>query len=102
MPGSQPVTQPWVQPQQVAVKPIYTAQVQPQAKTPQIGVKAMPKPQIRPQAVAQPPPPTIAPPPMPRIVIIKCPKCKGNMQINTAMLGQKMKCPHCGVEGRIG
>lgn len=106
MPGSQPVTQPWVQPQQAVVKPISTAQVPPQAQAPQIGVKAMPKPQVKPQvrtqAVAQPPPPTIAPPPMPRIVIIKCPKCKGNMQINTAMLGQKMKCPHCGVEGRIG
>jgi predicted RNA-binding Zn-ribbon protein involved in translation (DUF1610 family) len=40
--------------------------------------------------------------PQSRVVVIKCPKCKGAMQINTAMLGQKMKCPHCGVEGRIG
>ncbi|UCE36361.1 MAG: hypothetical protein JSW00_12625 [Thermoplasmata archaeon] len=38
----------------------------------------------------------------PKIININCPKCKGAMQINTAMLGQKIKCPHCGVEGRIG
>lgn len=63
-------------------------------------VQARPQTAVQPQAVA----PTGKPQPItqPKIVVIKCPKCQGAMQINTAMLGQKMKCPHCGVEGRIG
>jgi predicted RNA-binding Zn-ribbon protein involved in translation (DUF1610 family) len=62
--------------------------------------QAQPKTAVQPRAVA----PVVKPQPItqPRIVVIKCPKCHGAMQINTAMLGQKMKCPHCGVEGRIG
>jgi cell division protein FtsW (lipid II flippase)/ribosomal protein S27E len=54
----------------------------------------------QPQAAAVPVQPKA--PAKSRIVVIKCPKCKGDMQINTAMLGQKIKCPHCGVEGKIG
>jgi hypothetical protein len=47
--------------------------------------------------------PTVVQPPKPvNIVIIKCPKCQGAMEINKNMIGQKVKCPHCGVEGRLG
>jgi hypothetical protein len=66
-----------------------------QATTPQV-VQAQPQTAVQPQVAAAPAAP------QPKIIVIKCPKCKGAMQINTAMLGQKMKCPHCGVEGRIG
>jgi predicted RNA-binding Zn-ribbon protein involved in translation (DUF1610 family) len=101
IPGTQPFAQ-QAQLQQVAVKPIPAAPAQPQVQAQQVGLKAMPTPQVQPQPVAQQPRPTIAPAPKSKIVVIKCPKCQGSMQINTAMLGQKMKCPHCGVEGRIG
>jgi predicted RNA-binding Zn-ribbon protein involved in translation (DUF1610 family) len=82
-----------------------TPAVQPQARAAQVTtaqvVQAQPQTTVQPRAVA----PAVQPQPkitQPRIVVIKCPKCQGAMQINTAMLGQKMKCPHCGVEGRIG
>ncbi|MEE9150336.1 MAG: hypothetical protein V3U20_00695 [Thermoplasmata archaeon] len=119
--GTQPIAQQEVQVQQIGVKAMPPVQTQPQAPTQQIGVKAMPpvqaRPQVpaqqigvkatptvqpQPQVVAQQPQPAAPPIPKGRIVVIKCPKCKGSMQINTAMLGQKMKCPHCGVEGKIG
>ena len=88
-----------------AVTPVVQTQTTPaQATTPQV-VQAPPqtvvqptvKPQVATTAVKLQPTK-----PQPRIIVIKCPKCQGAMQINTAMLGQKMKCPHCGVEGRIG
>lgn len=103
--------------QQIGVKAMPPVQAQPQAQTQQVGIKATPTVQARPQAQqvgvkstpsVQPQPQVVAPQPQPaapppgRIIVIKCPKCQGSMQINTAMLGQKMKCPHCGVEGRIG
>ncbi len=82
-----------------------TPAVQPQARAAQVTtaqvVQAQPQTVVQPRAAA----PAVKPQPkitQPRIVVIKCPKCQGAMQINTAMLGQKMKCPHCGVEGRIG
>lgn len=81
-----PIAQPQTRPTQVT-----TAQV----------VRAQPQITVKPQVAA----PAVKPQPIktqPKIVVIKCPKCQGAMQINTAMLGQKMKCPHCGVEGRIG
>lgn len=93
--------QPQIPAQQIGVKATQMAQPQPQVQAQQIGVKPTPVVQAQPQVVAPQPRPG-AQPPKPRIVVIKCPKCQGNMQINTAMLGQKMKCPHCGVEGRIG
>jgi len=89
---------PAVQPQARAAQ-VTTAQVV-QAQ-PQTTVQPQPQTVVQPRAVA----PAVQPQPkitQPRIVVIKCPKCQGAMQINTAMLGQKMKCPHCGVEGRIG
>jgi predicted RNA-binding Zn-ribbon protein involved in translation (DUF1610 family) len=90
--------------QQIGVKPTQTVsaqvvaptQVTPQqAPAQQIGIKAQPQA----QQVAQQPQPVAA---QPRVIVIKCPRCKGDMQIDTRMLGQKMKCPHCGIEGRIG
>lgn len=106
MTGTQTVTQSPVQAQQMGVKAQTVVQAQPQPQ--QVSVKAMPSAQARPQVQVQPQPQMVAQPapvtpqPQPRIIVIKCPKCQGSMQINTAMLGQKMKCPHCGVEGRIG
>lgn len=90
---------------QATVTTTPTVSTQPQVQT-QATVVAAPQPQV--QATVQPQPQVVAAQPQPqaaakpRIIVIKCPKCKGNMQINTANLGQKMKCPHCGVEGRIG
>jgi hypothetical protein len=88
---------------QPSVTTVQTVQTQPQVQT-QATVAVTPQPQV--QATVQPQPQVVAPQPQaapkPRIIVIKCPKCKGNMQINTANLGQKMRCPHCGVEGRIG
>ena len=93
---TQPQPTQYVQPQtQVAVQqvPVQT-QVVPQQTT------VVPTQVVQPQAVQ--PAQTKTPAKKPKIVQINCPKCKGLMQINTAMLGQKIKCPHCGVEGRIG
>lgn len=98
-----PQTQPQAYTQQIGVKAPQTVtasvvaptQVTPQqAPAQQIGIKAQPQAQQvaqQPQVAAQP-----------KVIVIKCPRCKGDMQIDTRMLGQKMKCPHCGVEGRIG
>lgn len=89
-----------VQPQTI---PVQTAPEQ------QIGIKgqtqvARPKQgATQPQAVAQPQ--HVAQPQTaqkPRIIVINCPRCKGKMQLDTRMMGQKMKCPHCGIEGKIG
>jgi predicted RNA-binding Zn-ribbon protein involved in translation (DUF1610 family) len=101
-----PQTQPQAYAQQIGVKAPQTVTAQvvaPTQVTPQqvpvqqIGIKAQPQAQA--QQVAQQPQPVAA---QPRVIVIKCPRCKGDMQIDTRMLGQKMKCPHCGVEGRIG
>jgi hypothetical protein len=72
--------------------------VQPQVAAQQIGIKGGGAVPAQTQMVAAQPQPA----PQPKIIVIKCPKCQGAMQINTALLGQKMKCPHCGIEGRIG
>ncbi|UCG69013.1 MAG: hypothetical protein JSV09_14700 [Thermoplasmata archaeon] len=88
-----------------SVTPTVQTQTAPaQITTPQV-VQAPPKPAVQPTVQPQVVTPAVKPQPtkpQPRIIVIKCPKCQGAMQINTAMLGQKMKCPHCGVEGRIG
>ncbi len=81
--------------QQIGIKGQPAAQMQPQVAAQQIGIK-----QTAP--VAAQPQPAVQAAPKPKVVVIKCPKCKGDMQISTAMLGQKIKCPHCGVEGKIG
>ena len=102
-PGVQTITAP-VQ----TVQATQQAVVQPQVAAQQIGIKGGQQIGIKggttapaqTQMVAAQP--QIQPAAQPRIVVIKCPKCQGAMQINTAMLGQKMKCPHCGIEGRIG
>ncbi len=89
-----PSAQPRTRSAQVTTAQVVQAQ-------PQTVVQPQPQTVVQPRAVA----PAVKPQPkitQPRIVVIKCPKCQGAMQINTAMLGQKMKCPHCGVEGRIG
>jgi len=111
-PGPQPMTQqqigvkapaaaqPQVQAQKIGIKATPVPQSQVQAQ--QIGIKAQPAVQPQRQVIAPQPQPAPPQPAQPKIIVIKCPKCKGSMQINTAMLGQKMKCPHCGVEGRIG
>ena len=75
--------------------------VQPQAEV-QVQVQATPAVQAQTQAEASKPKAAQAAKPKSKIVVIKCPKCKGDMQIDTGMMGQKMKCPHCGVEGKIG
>jgi hypothetical protein len=84
-----------------AVIPVVQTKTAPvQATTPQV-VQAPTQTAVQPQVAAT----AVKPQPkktQPKILVIKCPKCKGSMQINTAMLGQKMKCPHCGVEGKIG
>ena len=82
------------------VQPLEAAQ--PQVQTPQTVVAATPTVKAQPQVVAQQPQPAPTVKPKSKIVVIKCPKCKGDMQIDTSMVGQKMKCPHCGVEGKIG
>lgn len=82
----QTVVQPQVTAQQIGIK-----------GGQQIGIKGVQTAPVQTQVIAQPQPAQ-----QPKIIVIKCPKCQGAMQINTAMLGQKMKCPHCGVEGRIG
>jgi predicted RNA-binding Zn-ribbon protein involved in translation (DUF1610 family) len=84
--------------QQVGVQTVQPTVVPPQVATQQIGIKGTQPAPVQTQMVPAQPQPA----PQPRIVVIKCPKCQGNMQINTAMLGQKMKCPHCGIEGKIG
>jgi predicted RNA-binding Zn-ribbon protein involved in translation (DUF1610 family) len=91
-----PVQQIGVKAPQTATAQVVTTQAIPQqAPAQQIGIKAQPQAQqvTQPQPVA---------PAQPKVIVIKCPRCKGDMQIDTRMLGQKMKCPHCGVEGRIG
>jgi predicted RNA-binding Zn-ribbon protein involved in translation (DUF1610 family) len=120
VPGMQPGVQPQAQGQYVAAQQVGVKQMPQQVVAQQIGVKPMPQQQtvsptqvapqyVQPQqqtaqkvAVQQP----VAAQPQaaqkPRIIVINCPKCKGKMQIDTRMLGQKMKCPHCGVEGKIG
>jgi predicted RNA-binding Zn-ribbon protein involved in translation (DUF1610 family) len=106
IPQTQVVAQPTPQQvaaQQVGVKSqVVTAQqvpvqqvTQQQVAAQQVGIKA--QPQVPAQPVAQPQAAQ-----KPKIIVIKCPRCKGDMQIDTRMLGQKMKCPHCGIEGRIG
>ena len=80
-----------------SVTPVVQAQTGPAPITTAQVVQAQPQTVVQPQVVAQPQPVQ-----QPKIIVIKCPKCQGSMQINTAMLGQKMKCPHCGVEGKIG
>jgi hypothetical protein len=87
--------------QQVGVKSqVVTAQKVPvqqtarQVPAQQVGIKAQPQTPAQPVATQ--------PAQKSKIIMIKCPRCQGNMQIDTRMLGQKMKCPHCGVEGRIG
>ena len=90
--------QPQVAAQQIGIKGVQTTPVQPQVAAQQIGIKGVQTAPAQTQMVAAQPQPA----PQPKIIVIKCPKCQGAMQINTAMLGQKMKCPHCGVEGRIG
>ena len=89
-----------VAPQQTVVQPQATAQQIGIKGGQQIGVKGVQTAPAQTQMVAAQPQPQ--PAPQPKIIVIKCPKCQGAMQINTAMLGQKMKCPHCGIEGRIG
>lgn len=87
-----------------ATPPAQSQTVAAQVTTPTV-VQAQPQPAVRPQAAptaVKPQPQKIQPKIQPKIVVIKCPKCQGSMQINTSMLGQKMRCPHCGVEGRIG
>jgi ribosomal protein S27E len=101
---TQPQAMQYVQPQtqvvaqQVPVQTQPVAPVQTQVVPQQVPVA--PTQVAKPQAM-QPAQPK-APAKKSKIVQINCPKCKGAMQINTAMLGQKIKCPHCGVEGRIG
>jgi hypothetical protein len=109
--AAQPQTVQQVAPQQYAAQQVgvksqvVTAQKVPiqqatrQAPVQQVGIKAQPQAPAQQVAVqaAQPQPAQ-----KPKIIVIKCPRCQGNMQIDTRMLGQKMKCPHCGVEGRIG
>ncbi|UCE73144.1 MAG: hypothetical protein JSV56_08885 [Methanomassiliicoccales archaeon] len=103
-PAQPTVQQVQAQPQVAAQKPAVTTTQAVQARPEQVVVQptvvATQTVQTQPQVVAAQPSPTTQP--KPKIVVIKCPKCQGNMQINMAMLGQKMKCPHCGVEGRIG
>jgi hypothetical protein len=98
MPGqvATPTTVAGVTPVQTQVVPVQT--VQPQMAAQQVGIKGVQQAPVQTQMVAAQPQPVQ----QPRIIVIKCPKCQGAMQINTAMLGQKMKCPHCGIEGRIG
>jgi hypothetical protein len=110
-----PGVQPQAQQQYVAAQQVGIKQAPQQVAAQQIGVKQMPPQQtvapqyVQPQqqtaqkvAVQQP----VAAQPQaaqkPKIIVINCPRCKGRMQIDTRMLGQKMKCPHCGVEGKIG
>ncbi len=93
-----PVAQPQAGTQPVVATTTPTVQPQPQVAPQQIGIKATPTVQAQPQVVAQPQPVQ----PASKILTIKCPKCQGAMQIDTGMLGQKIKCPHCGVEGKIG
>lgn len=108
MPG-QVVTPTTVAPVQAQMAPVQTVQaVQPQMPAQQvgikggqqIGIKGVQQAPVQTRMVAAQPQPQ--PAAQPRVIVIKCPKCQGAMQINTAMLGQKMKCPHCGIEGRIG
>lgn len=99
--------------QQIGVKtqpPVY-AQSQPVQTVPvqQIGIKGQPQPAqaqrvaVQPQQVARPQQAVTQPASQkPRVIVINCPRCKGKMQIDTRMMGQKMKCPHCGIEGKIG
>ncbi len=115
-----PGIQPGAQQQYVAAQQIGVKQMPQQVPAQQIGVKQMPQQQtvtprqvvpqyVQPQqqtaqkvAVQQAVQAQPQAAQTPRIIVINCPRCKGRMQIDTRMLGQKMKCPHCGVEGKIG
>jgi hypothetical protein len=101
---TQPQATQYLQPQTQVVAQQVPVQTQPVSPI-QSQVVPQPAP-VAPTQVAQPqivqPAQPKVPAKKPKIVQINCPKCKGAMQINTAMLGQKIKCPHCGVEGRIG
>ncbi len=95
---TQATVTPTIQYQPAQYQPMPTQVTTPQVVQPQIQTQSQTaiQPTLQPQVKAP------VKKPQPKIVVIKCPKCKGAMQINTAMLGQKIKCPHCGVEGRIG
>jgi predicted RNA-binding Zn-ribbon protein involved in translation (DUF1610 family) len=114
-----PVQQQYVQPgvpqtvqqvpvQQIGVKSQQAVQAQTAAvqtvPAQQIGIKGQPQAAVQPTQVAAQPQQAAQPAAaqQPKILVINCPRCKGKMQIDTRLLGQKMKCPHCGIEGKIG
>ena len=102
-PGQVPAQQIGVQATQTVTPQVVTAQQVPVQQVPiqQAQVRGQPTAQAaQPRQVVRQP--QAQAPQQPKILRIKCPRCKGDMQIDTRMLGQKMKCPHCGIEGKIG
>jgi predicted RNA-binding Zn-ribbon protein involved in translation (DUF1610 family) len=97
-----PAQQMGVQTAQTTTPSVVTAQQVPVQQVPaqQVAVRAQPTQQVQPRQMVQQPQQAVVQ--KPKILRIKCPRCKGDMQIDTRMLGQKMKCPHCGIEGKIG
>lgn len=86
----------------VAPEPTTVSQTELEVVTPAVVTQPIPQQgvQTKPKLVATKPVVQATSPV--KVVIIKCPKCQGAMEINKNMIGQKVKCPHCGVEGRIG
>ncbi len=86
----------------VAPEPVTISQAELEVITPAVVTQPIPRRGVRTQPKLAATKPALQATSPVKVVIIKCPKCQGAMEINKNMVGQKVKCPHCGVEGRIG